>query len=393
MNNHLLRVQQLIVALFTLFMLGIATNSANAGEKIYSNWFHYDEKLDAQWKFEEVDGEPNKVKITRLGSGKSSKKVFVLYPKPSSAYDVAISKILSVFAERDFNAEFMIFNFAKDEDQAKAAIALADANGSDLIYSMGSRSTAYLWKNYKGGKLPVISVCSKDPVMLGQTDAYDQGTGTNFAFTSLNMPVEVQMAYVLDFMPELRNFAILVDSKNVSAVETQAKPIAAVAKARGINVLMLSVEKDAEGKSSLESDVSSAVAAMKKSDPLLERSMFWITGSTSVFREIATINENSDRVPVLSVVPEVVKAGADSAVLSIGISFESNAHLAGLYGLDVLSKNSEVGEMYVGIVSPPDIAINFLKSREIGLEIPFNFIESASFIYGYEGEVVRSTGG
>lgn len=393
MSCLIARVQQGFSAVLILLIVSFVSTGSATAEPAYAEWFRYDSSLESEWKFDAVEDEPNQVKITRLKSDQPSKKVFVLYPKPSSAYDVAISKILSVFAERDFNAEFTIFNYAKDEDQAKAAIALAEANENDLIYSMGSRSTAYLWKNYKGGKLPVISVCSKDPVVLGQLDAYDDGTGTNFAFTSLNMPVEVQMVYVLDFMPELKNFAILVDSKNKSAIETQAKPIAEVARARGLNVLMLSVGKDADGNSTLATDVSSAVAVMKKSDPLLERSMFWITGSTSVFREIATINANSDRVPVLSVVPEVVKGGPDSAVLSIGISFESNAHLAGLYGLDVLTGNSKVSEMYVGIVSPPDIAINFQKSREIGIEIPFNFIESASFIYGYDGEVVRKAGG
>jgi putative tryptophan/tyrosine transport system substrate-binding protein len=137
--------------------------------------------------------------------------------------------------------------------------------------------------------------------------------------------------------------------------------------------------------------VKSAVAVMRKSDPTLGQSILWITGSTSVFGEIATINQNSDRVPVLSVAPEVVKAGDDSAALAIGISFESNAHLAAVYGAEILAGTQKVGELPVGIVSPPDIAINFRKAREIGLEIPFNFIESANFIYDYEGQAVRKT--
>ena len=156
---------------------------------------------------------------------------------------------------------------------------------------------------------------------------------------------------------------------------------------------MLSVEDPANAAAELDDLVANAVTTMRKSDPLLERSLFWITGSTAVFREIETINANADRVPVLSVVPEVVAEGPDSAVMSIGISFESNAHLASLYAHSVLQKTAEVGDLNVGIVSPPDIAINFLKAREIGLEIPFSFIESAGFIYGYDGEAVRSTGG
>jgi hypothetical protein len=41
-------------------------------------------------------------------------------------------------------------------------------------------------------------------------------------------------------------------------------------------------------------------------------------------------------------------------------------------------------------VSPPDIAISFLKAREIGLKVPFPFFENASFVYDYEGRPVRT---
>ena len=131
---------------------------------------------------------------------------------------------------------------------------------------------------------------------------------------------------------------------------------------------------------------------MRKSDPLLENSIFWITGSTAVFREIHTIDQHSDRVPVLSLVPDVVKAGDDSAVMAIGITFDSNAQLAALYGFDVLTGKAKVGDLKVGIVSPPDIAISWRKAREIGMNIPFSFFESASFVYDYEGKMVRYRG-
>jgi putative ABC transport system substrate-binding protein len=108
-----------------------------------------------------------------------------------------------------------------------------------------------------------------------------------------------------------------------------------------------------------------------------------------VFREIRTINQHADRVPVVSVVPEIVTKGSETAVLAIGVSFESNARLAAIYGAQVLD-GSSVGKLRVGLVSPPDMAISFLKAREIGMRIPFSFFEIASFIYDYNGEPVRS---
>ena len=396
MMNGMLRAQArsaglaFVVAAASLF----APVTAAMAEPAYSTWFRYEEEVALTWDFEEVEGDPNRVEITRKYKDpkRDTYKVLVLYPKPSSAYDVAISKILDVLDEKNVNAELTVKNFERDDEVGKAAIAEAEERGYELIFSMGSASTAWLWDNYQGGIVPVVSVCSKDPVTLGQASDYESGSGTNFAFTSLNMPIEVQMAYVLELRPDLKNLGVLVDSKNISAVETQAKPIAEFARQRGIQVLDVTVDDPENAQTELQGLVGNAVATMRKNDPTLDNSVFWITGSTSVFREIRAINSNSDRVPVLSVVPEVVRAGEDSAVLSIGISFESNAHLAAIYGIDVLEDRVDAGELPVGIVSPPDIAINFRKAREIGLEIPFSFFESASFVYDYEGRIVRQNG-
>lgn len=91
-------------------------------------------------------------------------------------------------------------------------------------------------------------------------------------------------------------------------------------------------------------------------------------------------------------VPEIVRAGDDTAVMSVGVSFESNAHLAAIYGVDVLTGRARPGELKVGIVSPPDIAISFRKARAIGLKIPFAFFEAATYIYDYDGRPVRDNG-
>lgn len=370
-----------------------------SAENAYSSWFRYREAVTENWDIFGIATDPNKVVIRPKGlfsqSGIEAEpryRVMVLYPRPSSAYDVAISKMLSLFDEKGLQAEFTIVNFQRTDENGHAAVAEAERVQTDLIYSMGSQSTAWLWKNYRNGRIPVVSVTSKDPVMLGQAENYDRGSGTNFAFTSLNMPVEAQMAYVAELRPELKNLAILVDSNNVSAMETQARPMASAARKKGVRVLRLEVQKTENARQELAKMVKAAVATMRKNDVTLEQSLFWITGSTSVFREIETINAHSDRVPVLSVVPEVVKEGDASAALSIGISFQSNAHLAALYGMKVLKREVDVGDLKVGVVSPPDIAINFRKVREIGLKVPFSFFEGASYIYDYDGKTVREPG-
>jgi putative ABC transport system substrate-binding protein len=371
----------------------IAALGPCAATQVKSAWFkHGDDVLNA-WMVAEVDGDPMRISIRPRFNSEPDRRVLVVYPRPSSAYDIAITKILQVFAEKEIAAVFTVINFNNDDARGKAALAMAEDQGYGLVFSMGSESTAWMYANYLGGKLPVVSVCSKDPVELGQVKDYESGSGTNFAYTSLNMPIEVQMAYIRELRPNLRNFAILVDGKNVSAMQTQAQPMAKLARQLGIQALEVVVNDPDNARGELQNLVPAAVRTMKKNDPGLVDSVFWVTGSTAVFKEIATINASSDRVPVISAVPEIVKPGDDSAAISIGISFESNAHLAAVYGADVLLGRVAAGDLRVGIVSPPDIAINFRKTREIGMAVPFRFFESASYIYDYEGRAVRTVGG
>lgn len=375
------------------FLLVLGLTPAAEAKAAYDDWFQHRESITGAWKFLEVPGDANQVVIKSTKENSADKKrIFVLYPKKSSAYDIAMSKILDVFASKNTYVEFVAFNFDNKDSIGSEVLDRLEKEKFDLVFSMGSQSTAWLHQYYRNGPIPVVTVCSKDPVALGHIDSYDEGSGTNFAFTSLNMPIKVQLAYLMDFKPGLKNLGILVNRGNISAVRTQAKPMQEAALAHGINVYYLGVQDQDNVKGELRSLIGKTIEEMRSNDPSFEKSVFWITGSTTIFREIETINRFAGTVPVLSAVPEVVQAGDHSAVLSIGISFESNGYLAAVYGYDVIMGHAKAGDLEVGIVSPPDIAINFRRAKKIGVEIPFSFFESANFVYDYEGKAVRLRG-
>jgi putative ABC transport system substrate-binding protein len=376
------------VAVAALVLSSIASAARAAEPRPFDKWFKYKSEIEKNWT---VAGDPAnamRVVISRKETPGATRRVLVMYPRPSSAYDIAITEILQIFAAKELNAEVEVVNFELDNAKGKAVLQAAEANKTELIFAMGSESAAWLYHNYKGGAVPVVTVCSKDPVLLGQMKDYDTGSGNNFAFTSLNVPIDVQMSYVRELRPNLKNIAVLVDMKNVSAVQTQAEPVAQYLKEKGVNVIWGSVQDPTKAREELTRIIPEAVRNMRKTDPNLDNSLFWITGSTSVFKEIRTINEYADRVPVISVVPEIVTKGADTAVLAIGVSFESNARLAAIYGAQILNGTAP-GKLRVGLVSPPDMAISFMKARDIGMRIPFNFFEVASFVYDYTGANAR----
>jgi putative tryptophan/tyrosine transport system substrate-binding protein len=377
-----------------LLFLVMAAGLAHAAEPGYAGWFKLSPEVLANWEIVPTPGDPDRVKLieTKPVSG-PVRQVMVLYPRASTAYDVAMGTILNLFQEeRGIDGHFTVVNFDRNDARGKAALKQAEADGIELILSMGSESTAWLYEHYRGGRLPVITLCSKDPVELKQLPDYDSGSGHNIAFTSLNMRVDAQFAYLLELRPQLRNIAVLVDSQNKSAVRTQSQPLIRLARERGIGAMEIAVADPANAAAELANLVPAAVARMRRADPELKQSIFWITGSTSVFKEIATINRAADHVPVLSAVPDVVKAEGAGAVMSIGVGFESNAHLAGLYAFDVLTGRIGIGELKVGVVSPPDIAIDFRRAREIGFKVPFGFFERASTIYDPMGRLTRQSG-
>jgi putative ABC transport system substrate-binding protein len=307
--------------------------------------------------------------------------------------------ILTEFRNRGIKATFTAVNVnyvSKEKEASLArfeqAVQAAQADQADLIFSAGSDATKVFFENYADTVgIPIVSVNAKDPVILKQLPDYETGSGNWMAFTSLNVPIDLQMNYLLQLKPNLKNIAILYSSLNTSAVETQANPVREAAQAMGINVLDVDVENYETVKEELAQKVPLAVAEIKKTDPGQQDSIFLITGVTEIFEQIAIINQYSDQIAVLSVVPDNVKPGDDSAALAIGVGFISNAQVAAYYGTQILGGTAP-GSLKVGIVSPPDIAINFKRARAIGMKIPFTFFESASFVYDGIGQLVRKNG-
>jgi putative ABC transport system substrate-binding protein len=388
------KMRLLVLAL----LLGFAALPARADEPVQvmnrvGAWFKiFDAALD-HWSVAVPEGTDQRIVMTRKNPVAGPlKRVLVVFPRKSSAYDVAMTQILADFAAKPMNVVFTAAHYANDVARGDAVAAEIERERYDLVYAMGSESIAFLHARHPNISVPVVSVCAKDPVQLGQMQDYERGSGSNFAFTSLNLLVEVQLAYLKELRPGLKNVAVLVDAKNISAVETQSRPIIAAARANGIEAFEIAVQDPTKAAAELAQLLPPAIDAMKRTDATLDHSLIWITGSTSVFAEIATINRHADRAPVLSVVPEVVQEGSDSAVLSIGVSFESNAQLAAKYGADILAGKSRPGEMKVGIVSPPDIAVNFKRAADISLKIPFRFLEAATFVYDRTGKPVRLRG-
>ena len=320
-------------------------------------------------------------------------KILGIIPKPSSAYNIAVNKILEVFDEKDILVDIKLVLLDKKKIN-KQSLKTILKDKYDLVLPIGSSATAFMYDNFRGHQTTMLSVCSKDPVLLGQTISYDMGSGNNFAFTSLNVPIDIQVDYIKMVAPQIENVVILYASDNKSAVLTQVTPLSVALRGEKVRVFGLAVEDRSKAKEELRMKIPQMIAKLDRLGSNGKNTLFWITGSTSVFKEIETIDKLASYygIPVLSVVPNVVKAGDESAVLSIGISFESNAYKAALYAIDLLQKKVKSADLPVGLVSPPDVAINFKKVKNFKMRIPFDIFEIATTIYDEKGILVKKDG-
>lgn len=358
-----------------------------------NKWLVLDPQTARNWRAAPDPSDPLRVTLTRRTAfAGPPKRLLVFYPKAGSAFDLGLNTIIGDMDLRRIPCMVTVVNWNEQAARIAAALATARTDHTDLIISDGSDSTLYLHDHYLGGPIPVVTVESKDPVIMGQIAGYDKGSGSNIAYTSVGVPVSIQMTYLAELKPKLANIAPLYEKSDTSAVQTQVDPIRAACKQSGITMLDVAVVDANNVVNELKQKMADAIVQMKRTDPTLANSIFLVTGSTAVFTAIATINQAAGDVPVVSMFPELVTQGEDSAALSIGVSFQTNAHLAALYVAEILQGKATAGSLKVGVVTPPDIAISFLKADQIGLRIPFAFFESASTVYDTRGKLVRSAG-
>ena len=381
--------------LVCLLTIGVwAANSPFAAANANINWMVFSDVNKKNWSGHIQSYDPARlfVKSSIAVTDSTPKKILVIVAKKSGSYKLALNKLLEVFFQEKYAAEFEVVNIAGSEEIGRALLKQAQSQGFDLVFTMGSESAALVHKYYTNGPLPVVTSINKDPVTLGQVKSYTEGSGTNIATTTLNVPMDIQLNYLFQLNPKLKHVVLLYNRNHKQVVATEVKPFRKAMIGQGIRVIDVTVDSRDEAREQLEKSLPNAMDLLREIDPTLNNSLVWVTSSTAIFSNLDIVSQHSTGVALVSTNPNAVKVGGESAVVAIGIDRRNNAHLAAIYALRILRDKENPGDLEVGVVTPPDIALNFKVARELGLKIPFTFLEGASFVYDYHGELVRSFG-
>jgi len=383
-------------ALLVAAVLAVGALPAQAARPML-DWLSYDSSAESDYTINRDTGDTARHSIQPSWAPeeqrRTAKLVMLLIPKRSEiAYSTSVNTILQVFRQHGVPVRFSVWFYDEDDAVAQEALEWAYAQPVDLIMSVGSVATVYLHDHHRGNRIPAVTSASKDPVASGQVADPKAGSGTNIAYTSINVATDTLVAYLRRLVPNLTTIGVLYSRDNDSAIKTQVEPLHDAADELGLTLVDISVADDASAEAELNTSVPAGLDTMRRADPDLRRSVLLVTGSTPVYERIAQVNRHAGRVPVVSMLPDVVRPGADSALLSIGVNQSSAVALAAVYAKDVLLGRADPATLPVGTVSPPDLAINFLVAQRIGIKIPFSFFESATFVYDPDGRAVIEFG-
>ena len=133
----------MVAAAFSMFVSSAAMSAVET--QPYSKWFKYSPEVSREWDVKGDSEKPLRVLIKSKLSQGPLRRVLVLYPRASSAYDIAITQILQVFSNKEINAEFLIVNFELDDARGKNIMRQAEKDGYELAFAMGSESAAWLF--------------------------------------------------------------------------------------------------------------------------------------------------------------------------------------------------------------------------------------------------------
>jgi putative ABC transport system substrate-binding protein len=358
-------------------------------------WVSLTAKTLADWTLSEdlADGSRFTLAPRNLASLKGvQKRVLVIFTKPLNSFDDTLAKILSVVTEKQAPVVVTLINVNQKDALLRAALAYGESAKFDLLAPMGSEVTQSVHDTYLNGKLPVLSLFTKDPVLQGYLKDFNTGSGTNLAYCTNAVPIEVQMTYLRELKAGVKNIAVLYSDTSRSTLEAQVLPLKAIATKQGVSVVDVVVHNDKTPGPEFQTAVPQAIAAMEKSDPGLQESVFWATGTTAVINSVGMLSDMIGNLPMFSVYPDLVQQGSGSAILSVGVANVNLGLLDANYMLDLLYNGKTPATLKAGVVSPPDLAISFMKSRQIGLKIPFGFFENAGYVYDHNGKAVRSNG-
>ena len=133
-------------------------------EVVWTDWFKMYPETATKWEIISYpeNGLRIEIQYKNASASESRNKIFVLFPKKSSAYDTAMDKILNVFEDKGIPADFTLIFYKGEDELGKEAIKIANENGvkAEPIMKEGNIA-AEIIKFIKKERIDLVAIGSR----------------------------------------------------------------------------------------------------------------------------------------------------------------------------------------------------------------------------------------
>jgi len=300
------------------------------------------------------------------GGGKKVFKIGVLQLVTHDALDAAYEGFVDGLEEaglvedEDFTIDYQNAQGEKANCQTIAAKFVND--NVDLVLAIATPAAQAMAS--ESSEIPILVTAVTDPADAKLVESNEK-SGTNVAGTSDLTPVKEQMELLTEILPEAETVAVLYNSSESNSV-FQVNLAKEAAEELGLSIIDASVSQSSEIQSVVESLVGKVQAIYSPTDNMIASGM-------------ATVSMITQEAGIPVIVGEEGML-SNGGLATYGVNYYDLGKLTSSQAVEIIKENRKPADMPILYLTDFELIINKEIADTLGITIPENLSERATFI-------------
>jgi putative ABC transport system substrate-binding protein len=305
-----------------------------------------------------TSNEPEQSKITKIGITQ-----IVEHPALDSAREGFIAALKDNGYEEGKNIEFDLQNAQGDMPTAQTIAKKFVDDKVDMIFAISTPSAQAVYNATK--EIPILITAVTDPVAAELVASLEE-SGNNVTGTSDATPVEKQLQFVKEQLPDVKTIGIMYNTSESNS-EIQVQMAEEVAKNLGLEIIVQGITSVNDIPQTLESMIDKIDAIYIPTDNMVVSSM-------PIVSKICFDNNK----PIIGSEISQVESGA---IVAVGIDYYQLGYETGLKAVKVIEGTS-TKDIPVSFQEETSIGINTDALKKLNITFSEDIMTKASEITG-----------
>ena len=306
--------------------------------------------------------------IVLVGCAKQERLIGIATIVEHSSLNAVRDGFVNTFTDQGLESDYR-FEFQSAEGRPTNAVTILNSFVSKravLILAITTPIAQIALPIAEREHIPVVFAAVTDPEGAGLVSDVKRPGGWITGVSDKN-PIERTIEIILEVLPSVRSVGILYNPGESNSVYL-VKHGKSYAESRGIKVV--------DGIATSSAGVQAALTSiLPKADCIIAPTDNTIFSAIDVVMKECVRN----KMPLFGSEEESVKRGG--AVASIFVDYTELGRKAGGIAIDILEKETKVGDNPVQFPEELDLMINTARAQSLGIAIPDSIIKRASKVY------------